>query len=70
MPKDEDYATRTVVKRDAVNQAMVDAAKVMPGTADPEMSSDPAETPAATEANGPVTGRPGIPGKLPGTTRG
>jgi hypothetical protein len=38
------------VKRDPINQKFIDAAKVMPGTADPEQGSDPAETPAVKEA--------------------
>lgn len=58
------------VKRDEVNQAMIDAAKRMPGNADPEMPSDPKETPEAAAANVPAAGRSGAPGRLPGTTFG
>jgi hypothetical protein len=65
-----DYATRTVAKRTPEAKEQIAAAKVMPGNADPEMSSDPAETPEAFTASLPVKGRPGIPGVLPGTTFG
>jgi hypothetical protein len=70
MSDPKEFTIRTVVKRDEVNQKMVDAAKVMPGNADPEMPSDPKETPEAGAANESVGGIPGAPGKLPGTTFG
>lgn len=63
-------AARSVAKRTAETQSQIDAAKVMPGNGDPEMKSDPEETPAAVEANQPAKGRAGIPAVLPGTTFG
>lgn len=66
----DDYTTRKVAKRNEVNQAMIDAAHVMPGNGDPEMPSDPVETPEAAAANKPVSGQPCAPGRLPGTTFG
>lgn len=66
----DDFKTRKVAVRNEVNQAMIDAAHVMPGNADKEMSSDPEETPEADAAEKPVAGRPCAPGVLPGTTFG
>jgi hypothetical protein len=66
----DDPVNRKVAKRNEVNQAMIDAAHVMPGNADKEQPSDPEETPEAAAAETAVTGRPGAPGKLPGTTFG
>jgi hypothetical protein len=66
----EDYATRTVAKRTPEAAAQIAAAKVMPGNADPEMTSDPEESDAADAAEMSVKGRPGMPGVLPGTTFG
>jgi len=66
----DDPINRKVAKRNEVNQAMIDAAHVMPGNADKEQSSDPVETPEAAAANVPAAGRSGAPGKLPGTTFG
>lgn len=60
-------APRSVAVRDANTKALIDAAKVMPGTGDPEMTSDPAETVTAVDAARPVSGRPGMPTGRPGT---
>jgi len=66
----DDPINRKVAKRNEVNQALIDAAHVMPGNADKEQSSDPVETPEAVAAEKPVAGRSGAPGRLPGTTFG
>lgn len=63
-------APRSVAKRTAETQSQIDAAKAMPGNGDPDQASDPAETPAADEADAPVKGRGNMPGVLPGTTFG
>lgn len=46
------------IKRDEVNQGMIDAAKVMPGTADPPMPSDPDDTQAVKDAEAPGPSAP------------
>lgn len=60
---------RTVAKRTPEAQAQIDAAKVMPGSANPPTVAEPAKSDDVRAAHGPVQGRPGIPGRLPGTTR-
>lgn len=63
-------APRSVAKRTETTQAQIDEAKVMPGNGDPDMKSDPEETPDANAADQPVKGRGNMPGVLPGTTFG
>lgn len=63
-------APRSVAKRTAETQSQIDAAKIMPSNGDPDMRSDPEETPDANAADQPIKGRAGAPGVLPGTTFG
>ena len=65
-----DYTTRTVAKRTPETQAQIDAARVMPGSADPGAATQPAKTPESAAAHAPVKGRANIPSQLPGTTWG
>lgn len=60
---------RTVVKRNETNQAMVDAAQVMPTSGPGSYPAAPAQTPAAQDAHGPVKGTKLAPSLLPGGRR-